>query len=327
MSILIEQDNEIEKLQRGTRRFLLFGLLATLLIVAAILVRQGLFRPTVSLGFVTESAHDITKGQAVKIAGFRVGAVESVSFRADGHVDVALVIDADAMRFVTYDAVVELHKEGLVGSAVLEIVPGLDKTRLAANEAKLKFSRADGLSGMAYSLRDKIMPVLDDIKLLTGTLADPQQGLPATLTQVRQTTASLNTLLQTGNQQVGTVGQAVTRVMGKTEAVMGKTESLMGDAQARMTQVGQTLETVNTRLPVLLDKTQGIADHLEKITADAKTTVPPVLRDGGAVAADVREIIMGAKSAWPIRSWVGGPAAQKLKADSDPQPETVRAAP
>ena len=320
MSILIEQDNEIEKLQRGTRRFLLFGLLATLLIVAAILVRQGLFRPTVSLGFVTESAHDITKGQAVKIAGFRVGAVESVSFRADGHVDVALVIDADAMRFVTYDAVVELHKEGLVGSAVLEIVPGLDKTRLAANEAKLKFSRADGL-------RDKIMPVLDDIKRFTGTLADPQQGLPATLTQVRQTTASLNTLLQTGNQQVGTVGQAVTRVMGKTEAVMGKTESLMGDAQARMTQVGQTLETVNTRLPVLLDKTQGIADHLEKITADAQTTVPPVLRDGGAVAADVREIIMGAKSAWPIRSWVGGPAAQKLKADSDPQPETVRAAP
>jgi ABC-type transporter Mla subunit MlaD len=327
MSILIEQDSEIEKLQRGTRRFLLFGLLATLLIVVTILVRQGLFRPTASLGFVTESAHDITKGQAVKIAGFRVGAVESVSFRSDGHVDVALVIDADAMRFVTYDALVELHKEGLVGSAVLEIVPGADKTRLAVNEAKLKFSRADGLSAMANSLRDKIMPVLDDIKLITGTLADPQQGLPATLTQVRQTTASLNTLLQTGNQQVGTVGQAVTRVMGKTEAVMGKTEGLMGDAQARMTQVGQTLETVNTRLPVLLDKTQGIADHLEKITADAQTSVPPVLRDGGAVAADVREIITGAKDAWPIRNLIAEPAVQKLKADSDPRTEATRAAP
>lgn len=327
MSILIEQDSEIEKLQRGTRRFLLFGLLATLLIVVTILVRQGLFRSTASLGFVTESAHDITKGQAVKIAGFRVGAVESVSFRTDGHVEVALVIDADAMRFVTYDAVVELHKEGLVGSAVLEIVPGADKTRLAVNEAKLKFSRADGLSAMANSLRDKIMPVLDDIKLITGTLADPQQGLPATLTQVRQTTASLNTLLQTGNQQVGTVGQAVTRVMGKTEAVMGKTEGLMGDAQARMTQVGQTLETVNTRLPVLLDKTQGIADHLEKITADAQTSVPPVLRDGGAVAADVREIITGAKDAWPIRNLIAEPAVQKLKADSDPRTEATRAAP
>ncbi len=327
MSILIEQDSEIEKLQRGTRRFLLFGLLATLLIVVTILVRQGLFRSTASLGFVTESAHDITKGQAVKIAGFRVGAVESVSFRTDGHVDVALVIDADAMRFVTYDAVVELHKEGLVGSAVLEIVPGADKTRLAVDEAKLKFSRADGLSAMANSLRDKIMPVLDDIKLITGTLADPQQGLPATLTQVRQTTASLNTLLQTGNQQVGTVGQAVTRVMGKTEAVMGKTEGLMGDAQARMTQVGQTLETVNTRLPVLLDKTQGIADHLEKITADAQTSVPPVLRDGEAVAADVREIITGAKGAWPIRNLIAEPAVQKLKADSDPRTEATRAAP
>lgn len=327
MSILIEQDSEIEKLQKETRRFLLFGLLATLLIVAAILVRQGLFRQTASLGFVTESAHDIIKGQAVKIAGFRVGAVESVSFRADGHVEVALVIGADAMRFVTQDAVVELYKEGLVGSAVLEIVPGADKTRLAANDAQLKFSRAEGLSAMANSLRDKIMPVLSDIKLITGSLADPQQGVPATLAQVRQATTSLNMLLQTSNHQVGAVGQSVTRVMGKTEGVMGKTEGLMGDAQARMTQVGQTLETVNTRLPVLLDKTQTIADHLEEIMGDAQTSVPPVLRDGGVVAADVREIITGAKGAWPISSLVDRPAAQKLKADSDPQAGAVRAAP
>ena len=327
MSILIDQDNEIEKLQRGTRRFLLFGLLATLLIVGAILVRQGLFRQTASLGFVTESGHDINKGQAVKIAGFRVGAVESVSFRADGKVEVALVIDANAMRFVTQDAVVELYKEGLVGSAVLEIVPGADKTLLAANDAKLKFSRAEGLSAMATSLRDKIMPVLSDIKLITGHLADPQQGVPATLAQVRQATASLNTLLQTSNHQVGVVGQSVTRVMGKTEGVMGKTDGLMGDAHARMTQVGLTLEAVNSRLPVLLDKTQGIADHLEKITADAQTSVPPVLRDGGAVAADVREIITGAKSAWPIRNLIDEPATQKLKADSDPRMEATRAAP
>lgn len=327
MSILIEHDSEIEKLQKGTRRFLLFGLLATVLIVMAILVRQGLFRQTATLGFVTESAHDITRGQAVKIAGFRVGAVKSVNFRADGQVEVALVIDADAMRFVTQDAEVELFKEGLVGSAILEIVPGADKTRLAADNAKLKFSRAEGLSAMANSLRDKITPVLSDIKLITGTLADPQQGVPATLAQVRQATASLNTLLQTSNHQVGVVGQSLSRVMGKTEGVMEKTDGLMSNAQARMAQVGQTLEAVNTRLPVLLDKTQDIANHLEKITADAQTSVPPVLRDGGAVAADVREIITGAKSAWPVRMWVDEPAAQKLKSDSDPQAGAVRAAP
>jgi phospholipid/cholesterol/gamma-HCH transport system substrate-binding protein len=312
MSILIDQDSDVALLHRGTRRFLLVGILATLLIVSAIFLRQGLFRQTATLSFVAESALDISKGQSVKIAGFRVGSVETVTLRGDGQVEVRLEIDADYMRFVTRDAVIELHKEGLVGSAVLEIIPGPDKTRLAANEAKLAFTRADGLTAMALTLRDKLMPVLVDIKAITGTLADPQQGLPATLAQVRGATTSLNTLLQTGNHQVTDIGQAATSVLGK--------------AEKGLVQLNQTLETVNTRLPALLDKTQRIVDHVEKVSADAETSVPPLLHDGGAVAADVREIVTGAKTAWPIKDLVEAPPSQKLKADSDPRAEGSRGA-
>jgi phospholipid/cholesterol/gamma-HCH transport system substrate-binding protein len=307
MSILIEQDSDVALLHRGTRRFLLLGLLATVLLVAAIFLRQGLFRQTAVLGFVADSAQDISKGQSVKIAGFRVGSVETVTLRADGKVEVQLEIDADYMRFVTHDAVIELRKEGLVGSAVLEIMPGPDKTRLAANEAKLAFTRNDGLTAMANNLRDKIMPVLGDIKVITGILADPQKGLPGTLAQVRETTASLNTLLQTGNRQVGDIGQAATAVLGK--------------AEQGLVQLDRTLGTVNERLPALLDKTQRIVEHVEKISADAESSVPPLLHDGGAVAADVREIVTGAKTAWPIKNLVEAPASQKLKADSDPRAE------
>jgi phospholipid/cholesterol/gamma-HCH transport system substrate-binding protein len=307
MSILIEQDSDVALLHRGTRRFLLVSLLATVVIVSTIFLRQGLFRQTAVLGFVADSAQDISKGQSVKIAGFRVGSVDTVTLRADGKVEVQLEIDADYMRFVTRDTVIELRKEGLVGSAVLEIMPGPDKTRLAANEAKLAFTRADGLTAMANSLRDKIMPVLGDIKVITGTLADPHKGLPATLAQVRESTASLNTLLQTGNKQVGDIGQAATSVLGKAEQDMVKLE--------------HTLDTVNSRLPALMEKTQRIVDHVEKVAADAESSVPPLLHDGGAVAADVREIVTGAKTAWPVKNLIEAPAPHKLKADSDPRAE------
>jgi phospholipid/cholesterol/gamma-HCH transport system substrate-binding protein len=307
MSILIEQDSEVALLHRGTRRFLLAGLLATLLIVVAIFVRQGVLRQTAVLNFVTESAQDISKGQSVKIAGFKVGAVDEVTLRADGRVEVQLEIDAESMRFVTRDAVIELRKEGLVGSAVLEIMPGADRTRLAANGAQLAFSRADSLTATINSLRDRIIPILGDIKVITGTLADTQGGLPATLGQVREATASLNTLLKTGNQQLGDVGQAATRAVGK--------------AEASLVQVDKALGTVNARLPALLDKTQGVVGHLEKITAEAEGSVPPLLQDGRAVAGDVREILTGAKTAWPIKNLVDAPAPQQLKADSDPRAE------
>lgn len=301
--MLIAQDQEAEALRRGTRRFLLFGLFAVLAVIATILVRQGLFRQTATLGFVTDSAQDINKGQAVRIGGFRVGSVTNVTLRPDGRVEVGMEIDADHLRFVTRDAVVELRKEALIGAAVLEIVPGPDRSKLAADQARLAFSRGESLTAMASQLREQIAPILKDIKTITGTLADAQQGLPATLGQVRETTATLRSLLDTGNRQAAGVGTAATRVLGK--------------AEEDLSQLGRTLETTNQRLPALLDGSQRIVDHAERISAAAATSVPPALRDGGAAAADVREIVAGAKAAWPLRNLVDAPAAVKLKADSD----------
>jgi ABC-type transporter Mla subunit MlaD len=307
MSMLIAQDREADALRRGTRRFLLFGLLAVVAVIVAILVRQGLFRQTATLSFVTGSAQDISKGQAVRIAGFRVGSVVAVTLRPDGQVEVAMEIDADQMRFVTRDAVVELRKEALIGAATLEIVQGPDRSKLAADQARLAFSRGESLTVMASQLREQITPILKDVKTITGILADSQQGLPATLKQVRDTTGALHTLLDTGNRQVTGVGTAATRVLVK--------------AEEDLTHVGRTLETTNNRLPALLDRTQKVVDHVEKITAEAETSVPPLLRDGAAVAGDAREIVAGARTAWPIRNLVDAPAPARLKADSDPRAE------
>ena len=145
MSLLTQHDADARSVRRATRRFLLVAILVTLALMAAIFVRQGLLRQTISYSFVADTAQDIAKGQAVRIAGFRVGSVTDVDLRDDGSVAVKLDVDADHARFVTHDARIELRKEGLVGSPTMEIVPGADKTRLAAAQARLAFSRADGL--------------------------------------------------------------------------------------------------------------------------------------------------------------------------------------
>jgi phospholipid/cholesterol/gamma-HCH transport system substrate-binding protein len=311
MSLLNQHDGDAAALSRGTRRFLFLALILALTLVVAIVMRQGLFRQTANYSFVADTAQDIAKGQAVRIAGFRVGSVSEVSLKDDGQVAVTLEIDADHMRFITHDARVELRKEGLVGSATLEIVPGPDKTRLAAAQARLAFSRADGLTALANQVRDEFVPILKDIKLITGALADPEKGLPGTLAKVRESSEALNVLLANGNRQVEGIG-------GKAIQVLGKAEENLG-------HLGQTLEAANKRLPGMLDRTQQMLDHAEKITAEAAVSVPPALRDGSAVAADVREIVGGAKQTWPIRTFVDAPAPATLKADSDPRGEAGRA--
>jgi phospholipid/cholesterol/gamma-HCH transport system substrate-binding protein len=311
MSLLTQYDADAAALRRATRRFLLFALLVTLALVTAIVVRQGLFRQTATYSFVTDSAQDIAKGQAVRIAGFRVGSVADVSLKDDGKVVVNLEIDADHMRFITHDARVELRKEGLVGSPTLEIVPGPDKTRLAAAQARLTFSRADGLGALANQVRDEFVPILKDIKAITGALADPEKGLPGTLARIRSSSDALNTLLANGNRQVDGIGSTAIRVLGK--------------AEQDLNHLGQTLETANQRLPGMIDRTQQVLDHVEKVAAEVAISVPPALRDGSAATSDVREIVSGAKQAWPIRNFVDAPAAATLKADSDPRAEAGRA--
>jgi len=311
MSLLTQYDADAAALRRGIRRFLIVAMLATLAVAAAIVVRQGVFRQTTNYSFITNSAQDIVKGQPVRIAGFRVGSVADVSLKDDGQVLVNLEIDADHMRFITHDARVELRKEGLVGSATLEILPGVDKSRLAPAQARLTFSRADGLAALANQVRDEFVPILKDIKAITGALADPQQGLPGTLAQIRSSSEALNTLLANSNRQIEGIGGTAIRILGKTEQ--------------DLKYLGQTLETANQRLPAMIDRTQQVLDHVEKITAEAETSVPPALRDGSSVAADVREIVSGAKQAWPIRNFVDAPAPATLKPDSDPRGEAARA--
>jgi phospholipid/cholesterol/gamma-HCH transport system substrate-binding protein len=311
MSLLTQYDADARSVRRVTRRFLIIAILVTLALVVAIFVRQGLLRQTVSFSFVADSAQDIAKGQAVRIAGFRVGSVTEVNLRDDGSVAVSLEVDAGNARFVTHDARIELRKEGLVGSPTLEIVPGPDKTRLASAQARLAFSRADGLGALANQVRDEFIPILRDIKAITGALADPQKGLPGTLAQIRASSEALNVLLANGNRQVDGIGGTAVRVLGK--------------AEEDLKHLGQMLETANQRLPGMLDRTQQVLDHVEKITAEAETSVPPVLRDGSAIAADVREIVSGARQTWPISSMVDAPGPSTLKPDSDPRGEAGRA--
>ena len=311
MSLLTQNDADARAVRRMTRRFLLVAALATIALVAAIFVRQGLLRQTVSYSFVADSAQDIAKGQAVRIAGFRVGSVTEVSLRDDGAVAVGMEVDADQARFVTHDARIELRKEGLVGSPTLEIVPGPDKTRLAPAQARLAFSRADGLGALANQVRDEFVPILKDIKAITAALADQQKGLPGTLAQIRASSEALNVLLANGNRQVEGIGGTAVR--------------LLGQAEKNLKHLDQTLEAANQRLPRMLDRTQQVLDHVEKITAEAEVSVPPVLRDGSAVAAEVREIVGGARQTWPISSMVDAPGPATLKPDSDPRGEAGRA--
>lgn len=309
MTFLTTQDTENAALRRRVRLFLWGAAVFAALAVIAIYSRQGLLTQTIPLYFVADSAVDITKGTAVKVAGFRIGSVTGLELQPDARVKVRMDIDRDYMAFITHDALAQAQREGLVGTSVIEIIPGEKKNRIAAPNDIIQFERTPGLGNIAQQLHKQVEPILDDVKQLTALLAAPDTGLKQTLQQVNHTVETLHsasdelkTLLRHGDQQVVAIGSKVVATLEKTE---GHLETL-----------GRSLHTVETALPGIVRKVDGVLDDARKVSGAAASEVPGVLKDSAAVAEDAREIVSGAKKSWPIRNFVTPPGADPLPPDS-----------
>lgn len=302
MNILQQHDAEVRALRRRAWWFIVGGLLLAGAMVGGLAARQGWLTPTIPLYFVAHSAADMNKGMPVKVFGFRIGRVGEIVLQPDASVKVRMDVEEGYRRFITRDAVAQLHKEGFVGGGTIDIVPGKDKDIPAEPEATLRYEPAATLTELANQLHGEILPILKDVKTLTGTLADPDQGLARTVRSVNETVANLQSvtselkvIARHGDQQVVTLG-------GKAAATLDRVEADLAEA-------GKTLQTVNAKLGPMLQKVDGV---LSEVAEQA----PPAIRDGRAAVSDTREILDGAKKSWPLRNMVAQPNNGPLPADS-----------
>lgn len=302
MNILQQHDAEVRALRRRAWWFIAGGLLLAAAMLGGLAARQGFFIQTVPMYFVAHSATDMNKGMPVKVFGFRIGRVGEIRLQPDATVKVRMDIEESYRRFITHDAVVQLHKEGFVGGGIIEILPGKDKDIPADPEATLKYEPSVTLTEIANQLHDQIVPILKDVKTITGTLADPDHGIARTVNNVNETVANLQavsaelkTVVKHGDQQLQTIG--------------GKTATTLDRVEADLTEAGKTLQTVNSRLAPMLQKVDGLL-------GDVADQAPPILRDGRAAVRDTREILDGAKQTWPVRNLVAPAKSGPLPTDS-----------
>src|SRR5215467_12770078 len=84
MKAFSEHDQRFEGLERKTGLFLALAAFLVIAGFAAALVRQGAFTQTTHLHFFANSAQGITKGMAVQLFGFKIGAVDAISLETVG---------------------------------------------------------------------------------------------------------------------------------------------------------------------------------------------------------------------------------------------------
>ena len=298
------------------------GVLLAAALTAGIAWRHGSFEKTAPLYAITDNAGSIAAGTAVRLSGVRIGEVTQLTLLPNLKVKIDMRVDADLLPSLRADARAQLVREQL-RPAVIDIEPGVASAPLDAQDPRLSFRSRATLTEIADELRGRLVPILDDLKQVSGTLRARQDDIASVLqhaatasgelaraaTEVQLLVAGTRTQLTgIGNQSQGLLTQgtaAVTRVGGLVE------------------QVNTSLGVVNGALPGLLNKAdrtldslQGVATDLRQISTAAATTLPGVLLATPPMVDDAQELVQGARRSWLVRGLLSPPAAAELPISS-----------
>jgi phospholipid/cholesterol/gamma-HCH transport system substrate-binding protein len=291
------------------------ALVLVVVLVAGTLAGRGTFSRSATLYFIAESANGLTPGTAVKLSGFRIGAVSALHLEPDLSVMVTLRIPLDDFQWLRKDARAELKKEDVVQTATIEINPGKSAEPLSPDNPRIAFDRGRSIGQTAQDLTDRLAPILQDIKVLTGMLSDRERGLGPMLEKSRAassdlaaTAAQIRALVSETRTRFAAVGAQAQGTLGDASAAFSRLDQLAGKAEQSLGRLDDALPGMLVTINGTLDDFQTVAKEARAISATATQTMPQTLRDIHPAVEDARLIIRGVKQSWPIRNMLPAPA-------------------
>ncbi len=209
----------LENLKLGI--FVVLG--TALLLFAAYLIgnRQNMFGKTFPLSASFKNANGLQTGNNVRFSGINVGTVSKIEMINDTTIMVHMIIEENMLEQIKKDAIVTIGSDGLVGSMLVNIVPGKgDVPYVKPGDELESYSRIatqDMLSTLnvtnenAALLTSDLLKVTQSLirgkgtlgRLLNDTLM--ASDLQHTIANLKQTSMQANTAISELNQMIESV--------------------------------------------------------------------------------------------------------------------------
>lgn len=190
------------RLSRFQAILLGFVVLATLVIggagLVAVAVKQGYGRETFTVSVGLPEAHDIVPGTPVRVRGVEAGQVVEVDFPdGDGPIRIQMQLDAKFRNKLFADAKAQVQPTGLLGSKVINILPGtsasgpfLGESLASAPTPDIASLAAEGELALK-DIRGMVGDVRGALKKVDGIVATEAGGVRGLVQDGRETIASV----------------------------------------------------------------------------------------------------------------------------------------
>ncbi|MGO4917967.1 MlaD family protein [Maribacter spongiicola] len=169
---------KLENLRLG-----IFVVLGTILLLfAAYLIgnRQNMFSKTFEITAVFKNATGLQNGNNVRFSGINVGTVNGINMINDTTIQVRMVIQDNMRQHIKKNAIASIGTNGLVGSMLINIIPGLGTSSLISPGDELLSSNKIGTQDMMSTLsitNENAALLTADLLKISKTLTNGQGTL------------------------------------------------------------------------------------------------------------------------------------------------------
>jgi len=287
--------------------FLLIALLLGAAFIGLVAYKQGWFVHQTHIHFVTANALGLNKGMPVKLYGFTVGSVAGMELSEEG-VDVRLSIMSEYMHRIPKGSLAKHSREaGVVGAAVIDIVPGKPGAALAEGE-RIDFQPSRSIAEYIDDIRRQAVPAFNELKQVLSDFKGSGNDIAVSLSTLRK---EMEALPQTHRD--------LRKLLTTAERTAAEFSTTAQATERAMTNIERAVPELTTKLGGAIESIDGAAQQLRKTGEEAQGTIQsarPVLERGDAVARDAGEVFNAAKRVWPLSDSFNETVDRELPIDS-----------
>ena len=250
--------------------FVIFGLLLFIMAVYFIGDKQKMFGKTNHLQADFSNVNGLQLGNNVRFSGVNVGTVRGIEMINDSNIKVDMIIDKTIFKHIKKDAIATIGSDGLVGSMVINILPGKgelppvepgDKiqsiNRIRTEDIINTFSKTNR---NAELLTENLLDITNEINKGNGTLGllindvevakdikETMHYLKISGKQTAESITNLNKIIVSLNNKNNVIGVL------KDTAVANKIKLIVNNLDQSSSQINKVVDNLNKTIVNIKD--------------------------------------------------------------------------
>lgn len=306
MAKIEQKDPRFKNLEKKVGIFVSIVVVMILAIFFFMAKERGIFTKKYHLFFIVDSGSGFIEGMPVKLSGFKIGKLKSMSLTSEARVKVVLEINKEDQKWIREGSVARMMKEGVIGEAVVDVSVGPSSGRMIEDGKELPSEKVMGIEEM---LVKEVKPVLQEIKETIGYINNPEGDIKKSVANIKKlsegllnTKDNLDDVLKEAKNTVKEATSAFSKLNNAGEKALPVVD--------KINVVAEEAEKASKKMSEVVDKADKVMDDVQEfsnVLSKKSHGVKNMLEDTEDMLNDTKDIIKGAKDTWPISSMVSPP--------------------